>query len=86
MGGKICRVLLNNELFTVVNYDGIEVQLPSIHRSADYINVEFKDNHYMVIDENKKAFVDNNKVMKYSLKKTTTKNVENPKEHLDESD
>ena len=71
---KICRVLINNEAVTVFDYDGIHVQVPSINRKADTVNVIFKDGQYIVVDDNykepepekpgknkKKAYVDEKK-------------------------
>lgn len=47
-----CPVLLNNELVTVVQYNDIEVQLPSIHREAKELNVLFSDDGcYSIIDD-----------------------------------
>ena len=37
---KDCKVILNNERVTVIDFDGTAVQLPSIHRKAEYIKVK----------------------------------------------
>ena len=49
---KDCRVTLNNECVTVVNFEGIDVQLPSIGRKAEKIKVEYKDGKYTVLPDN----------------------------------
>ena len=49
---KDCRVTLNNEWVTVVNFEGIDVQLPSIGRKAEKIKVEYKDDKYTVLPDN----------------------------------
>ena len=51
---KICRVLLNNEAVTVFDYDGTKVQVPSIKRKAETVNVIYKDGLYIVVDNNYK--------------------------------
>ena len=49
---KNCKVILNNEAVTVVEYDDVEVQLPSIHKKkADFIKVIAKDGTYAVVEE-----------------------------------
>ena len=49
---KNCRVTLNNECVTVVDFEGIDVQLPAIGRKADQIKVEYKDGKYTVLPDN----------------------------------
>ena len=51
---KICRVLLNNEAVTVVDYDGTKVQIPAIHRDAKTVKVILKNGRYTVVDDNYK--------------------------------
>ena len=51
---KTCSVILNNEAVTVINYDGIEVQIPSIRREAKTVKVLLKDNKYIVVDDDYK--------------------------------
>lgn len=49
---KTCKVLLNNEAITVFDYDGIKVQVPSIHRETRTIRVLAKNGIYSVVDDN----------------------------------
>ena len=48
---KNCRVILNNELVTVLDFDGKQIQVPSIKRKANYVSVLFKDNKYRVVPD-----------------------------------
>jgi len=47
---KICRVLLNNDVATVIEFDGAEIQLSPIHRNTEYVRVQFKDDIYRIVD------------------------------------
>lgn len=49
---KICKVILNNQYVTVVNFGGMEIQFPSIRRKADEVNVLFENGKYMIVDDN----------------------------------
>ena len=49
---KKCKVILNNQYVTVFDFGGIEVQIPSIHRKADTVNVLFENGKYMIVDDN----------------------------------
>jgi len=49
---KKCRVLINNDLVTVFKYDDIEVQVPSIGKEADFVNVVKENDRYKVVDDN----------------------------------
>lgn len=47
-----CKVELNNDLVTVVNYDGNLVQIPSIqNKDAKFVNVWLNDGHYKVVPD-----------------------------------
>jgi hypothetical protein len=46
---KDCKVTLNNQYVTVFDFDGTDVQIPSIHRNADNIKVKFEDGKYLVL-------------------------------------
>ena len=48
---KNCKVLINNEAVTVFDYDGIQVQIPSIKRTADFIKVIKRNGNYIVVDD-----------------------------------
>lgn len=71
---KECVVKTNNEAVTVVTYGNVDVQLPSIHRKAKTVFVNFEDGKYKVVNENhepKGATVKK----KCTNKKTTIKEV-----------
>lgn len=56
-----CKVELNNDLVTVINYDGNLVQIPSIqNKDAKFVNVWLNDGHYKVVPED---FVEPSKVV-----------------------
>lgn len=44
-----CEVLINNDFVTVVRFDDIEVQLPSIHRNAKTVRVMNTGGKYIVV-------------------------------------
>jgi hypothetical protein len=47
-----CKVELNNDLVTVINYNGNLVQIPSIKdKNAKFVNVWFNDGHYKVVTD-----------------------------------
>ena len=46
-----CKVILNNERVTVIDFDGTAVQLPSIHRKAEYIKVKFDNDRHIVLPD-----------------------------------
>lgn len=49
---KKCKVELNNDLVTVINYNGNLVQIPSIQDiNAKYVNVWFDGGHYKVVTD-----------------------------------
>lgn len=48
---KSCRVMLNNECVTVVDFEGIDVQLPAIGRKANQIKVKYQDGKYTVVPD-----------------------------------
>lgn len=49
---KNCRVLINNDAVTAFEYDGVEVQIPSIKREARFVKVKFDNGKYTVVDDN----------------------------------
>ena len=74
---KTCSVILNNDAVTVINYDGIEVQIPSIRRNVKSVNVLYKDNKYIVVDDDYKEVIDTPvKKAKKSKKTTNEESVE----------
>ena len=56
-----CKIKLNNDLVTVIDYNGNLVQIPSIQdKNAKYVNVLLNDGHYKVVPED---FVEPSKVV-----------------------
>lgn len=70
---KNCRVLINNEAVTVIEYDGVLVQIPAIHRKARNVNVILQNGRYIVVDDDYKDSVASvtEKPKKKANKKTT---------------
>lgn len=48
---KNCRVLINNEAVTVIEYDGVLVQIPAIHKETKNVNVILQDGRHIVVDD-----------------------------------
>ena len=48
---KECKVLLNNEAVTVIQYDDILVQIPAIGRKATVVKVK-DDGRYTAVPDN----------------------------------
>ena len=67
---KKCKVIINNEAVTVVRFDNIEVQIPSIHKKADYVNVLYENGKYKIVDTN---YEDNVITKNYNTKKDNKK-------------
>lgn len=76
---KTCSVILNNDAVTVINYDGIEVQIPSIRRNVKTVKVLYKDNKYIVVDDDYKEEKPEKKE-KARKKKTTKESAESIEE------
>lgn len=78
---KECLVILNNEAVTVVRYDDIDIQLPSIHKDAKTVFVNYENGRYSIVDE---SFAEKETVKprkKKAIKKTTIEeNVTNTEE------
>jgi len=73
-----CPVLLNNEAVTVIKYDNVEVQVPSIERDAQYVNVSFENGKYTVVEDNyiEEPIVLEEPVVKNSKKKNKKTTIE----------
>ena len=48
---KECLVTLNNEAVTVVKFDNIDIQFPSIHKNEKTVFVKFEDGKYSIVDK-----------------------------------
>ena len=67
---KQCPVILNNKAVTVVKFDNIEIQFPSIHKDAETVFVKFEDGKYTIVEniEEEKVVISHKK---RNQKKTT---------------
>lgn len=70
---KNCKVLINNEAISVIDYDGVQVQIPSIHKEAKTVNVVVENGRYIVVDDNyiEPVVKSTTKPKKKAAKKTT---------------
>lgn len=66
---KKCKVLINNTLVTVIDYDGVLIQLPSIKDNLEYVNVKKIGNRYIITQD---AFIKNKQNNQKRKKKKTT--------------
>ena len=72
---KDCNVIINNDAVTVVRFNGMDVQLPSIHRSAKTVRICYNNGKYFVVDDNYNEHEPSEAVempKKVRTKKTTT--------------
>ena len=53
-----CPVLLNNDAVTVFQYNDVDVQVRSIGRKAEYVDVLYENDKYTVLNENEKPSID----------------------------
>lgn len=86
---KNCKVLINNEAVTVIDYDGREIQIPSIKKNTNFVRVIKKSNNYIVVDDSyiEPASQNAEKPKKASKKTTTKESVnKNPKPELIEKE
>lgn len=60
---KQCPVILNNKAVTVVKFDNIEIQFPSIHKDAETVFVKFEDGKYTIVEniEDEKVVISHKK-------------------------
>lgn len=48
---KECPVIMNNDLVTVVRYDGIDIQLPSVGKDAkSVLIIKHSNGSYQIVD------------------------------------
>ncbi len=52
---KECKVLINNDAVTVVDFDGHEIQIPAIHKAADTVKIALENGRYKLVDDNRKV-------------------------------
>jgi len=48
---KECPVIINNEAVSVVNFDGIDIQFPSLGKNVKKVNVKFEDGNYSIVKD-----------------------------------
>jgi len=48
---KECKVILNNEAVTVIQFGDIEVQFPSIRKNDKTVFVKYEDGNYSIVDK-----------------------------------
>lgn len=48
---KECPILLNNSAVTVVRYEKVEVQFPSIHRKEKTVFVKYENGKYEIVEK-----------------------------------
>lgn len=75
---KECIVKLNNDVVTVVDYDGVDIQFPPIRKVVKTVFVSCKDGKYSIVEDKYKPN-DATAIQKKSIKKKTT-NKESSKE------
>lgn len=63
---KECKVILRNDIYTVADYDGVQVQFPSIDKVDKFIYIELKNSKYSVVSKDvyEKSLVKINKPKK----------------------
>ncbi len=52
---KECLVVLNNDVVTVVKFDDVDIQFPSIQKEAQTLFVNYESGKYSIVDEHYKA-------------------------------
>lgn len=77
---KECRVIRNNEAYTLVRFDNIEIQFPPIGKDVEKVFVKHENDKYIIVDENEKD------TKKQSKKKVSKRKLEAEKEVLKEAD
>lgn len=51
---KNCKVLINNEAVTVIDFDGTEVQIPAIKKKVNTVRVLKENDKYTVVNDDYK--------------------------------
>jgi hypothetical protein len=84
---KECKVTLNNEAVTVVQFDGIEVQFPSIRKNDKTVFVKYEDGNYSIVDKptivEQSVQADNDKVAAKPAKTTRKRNKKTTNENAE---
>lgn len=85
---KECPVIINNDAVSVVRFDGIDVQFPSVGKNVNKVNVKFENGRYSIVKD-----VEKNKLIKpveeksetVEIKKTEKKSKKTIKKKHDET-
>lgn len=59
---KECSVILNNDRVTVVRFNDIDIQFPSIKRDAKAVYVQRENDKYSIVDKPRKAVTKRKKI------------------------
>lgn len=76
---KDCRVVINNEAVTVVRFEDIDIQFPSIHSNSKFVRVLYQEGKYKIVnpdyEENTSLATENGK-SKRNNKKTAMEKID----------
>jgi len=53
---KECQVILNNEAVSVVKFDDVEVQIPSVGKDTKTVCIKFDNGKYSVVDHTESEY------------------------------
>lgn len=81
---KECTVTINNEIVTVVDYEGISVQFPAIKKDVKTVYVKNTNGKYKIVDkdEYENSLRETEKTEVVVEKKTTKKKTTNKSAHI----
>jgi len=48
---KECKILLSNSACAVIDFDGIEVQIPPIKDAHDFVKIKYENGLYQVVED-----------------------------------
>lgn len=69
---KECRVIRNNEAYTLVSFDDIEIQFPPIKKDKEKVFVSYENGRYIIVDEDNLDDITNKSKRKNYKKKTVS--------------
>lgn len=81
---KECTVTINNEIVTVVDYEGISIQFPAIKKDVKTVYVKNTNGKYKIVDkdEYENSLRETEKTEVVVEKKTTKKKTTNKSAHI----
>lgn len=65
-----CRVICNNDAYTLVRFDNIEIQFPPIGKDVEKVLVKHENDKYIIVEENDKKDTEEQSKKKISKRKT----------------